>query len=157
LTTGSAINLLNGGVLDVIASLERRSLYVGPIVLDECGTDRNHIEGLLSGGRIARIDDELIPASAYLLALETFGLGPGETECIVFAAASGAHVCSDDRAARRVVLSQFGQPRLTGTIGLLKEATKANLISADDAWAAYQLMLSRGAYLPTVGPDDFCA
>jgi len=54
-----------------------------------------------------------------------------------------------------VIARVLGESRLTGSIGLLREAVKAGLLTQAEAFAAYRLMRERGGFLPAVGEAEF--
>ena len=61
----------------------------------------------------------------------------------------------DDGAARRVLTREFGKGRVIGSIGSLREAVSDGLISGDDAWNAYQLMVAKAVTSPSwSGPSS---
>jgi predicted nucleic acid-binding protein len=73
----------------------------------------------------------------------------------MFATALGLSVCTDDGRARAAVANEIGSVRLTGSIGLLKSAVHQGLLSASDAYVAYQLMIASGGFLPRLPPHYF--
>ncbi|MEJ0022787.1 MAG: hypothetical protein WDN76_04675 [Alphaproteobacteria bacterium] len=87
--TCALINLFNGrGLLLPTCGLKRCSLSVGQLVLTEAGEElRLEIQNQHSN--IATLSDAALSAEEYLSALAEFGLGEGETECIVLAKANG--------------------------------------------------------------------
>ncbi len=82
-------------------------------------------------------------------------LGPGETECILAAKSMGCAVACDDGAARRVIEREIGVTRTTGTVGLLREAVAAGLLTAQEAFVAYEQMKRLGGFLPRISMADF--
>ena len=106
-------------------------------------------------GDIDWVDDTAIDAQEFEDALAVWELGPGETECILAAKALGCSVACDDGAARKVIEREIGIPRMTGTVGLLREAVVAGLITAQQAYEAYQQMKRLGGFLPKLAVADF--
>lgn len=150
--------LTNGNLLDIVLRIEGRTWYVGQIVFEECrykGKIIPELEQAVNDGRITLLDDSTINAADFLNLLETHGLGDGETECLIHALSSDYVVCTDDKKARRVCASLLGQNRVVGTLTLIREAVESNLISSEGAMLAYQLMKSKGAFLPDVSADFF--
>jgi predicted nucleic acid-binding protein len=150
--------LTNGNLLDIVLRIEGRTWYIGQIVFEECrykGTIIPRLEQAVNGGRITPLDDSTINAVDFLNLLQTHGLGDGETECLIHALSSDFVVCSDDKKARRVCASLLGKNRVIGTLTLMLEAVDSDLISSDDAMTAYQLMKTKGAFLPDVSADFF--
>lgn len=155
LDASTLINLANGEVFAKIVSLPGRSFQVSPVVLRESRTVGKAIRAAVKRGDIEWVDDDAIDAQEFEDALEEWGLGPGETECILAAKALGCAVACDDGAARQVILLELGQPRMTGTVGLLREAVAAGLLTAQQAFDAYQEMKRLGGYLPRLALSDF--
>jgi len=155
LDASTLINLANGEVFAKIVSLPGRSFQVSPVVLRESRTVGKAIRAAVKRGDIEWVDDDAIDAQEFEDALEEWGLGPGETECILAAKALGCAVACDDGAARQVILLELGQPRMTGTVVLLREAVAAGLLTAQQAFDAYQEMKRLGGYLPRLALSDF--
>jgi len=155
LDASTLINLANGEVFAKIVSLPGRSFQVSPVVLRESRTVGKAIRAAVKRGDIEWVDDDAIDAQEFEDALEEWGLGPGDTECILAAKALGCAVACDDGAARQVILLELGQPRMTGTVGLLREAVAAGLLTAQQAFDAYQEMKRLGGYLPRLALSDF--
>ena len=106
-------------------------------------------------GDIALVDDNAIDADDFENALVNWGLGPGETECILAAKVLGSMVACDDGAARQVIEREIGAPRRTGTVGLLRQAIAAGFLTPEAAFVAYQQMKTRGGFLPHLSVSDF--
>ncbi len=100
-------------------------------------------------------DDRELPANTFIDFLALYDLGDGETECLAFADNDAAIViCSDDSAARAVASQRFGSERVVGSLYLLRECVRQNLIIHVQARAVYELMKYRGGFLPEL-PDDY--
>lgn len=151
------INLSNGGILDVILRIPNFVPRLGPQVLTECTTISDQLGRLIAEGRLTLIDDTEVPADQYLLLMERYALGAGETECLAFASSGDDVVCCDDRRARAMTSAEIGDVRVTGSIGLLGLAIHHELITAEDAFSAYELMRRRGAFLPELNAREFAA
>ncbi|MNL62292.1 hypothetical protein D3C87_1863010 [compost metagenome] len=106
-------------------------------------------------GDIDWVNDAAIDAEEYEDALAVWALGPGETECILAAKASGSSVACDDGAARKVIEREIGLLRMTGTVGLVRDAVTTGLLTANEAFEAYQQMKRLGGFLPKLSLDDF--
>lgn len=155
LDASTLINLDNGNVLAKVLSLPGRTFQISPEVLRESRTVAQAIKAAVERGDIHMVDDTAIDAEEYEDARAVWELGPGETECILAAKAQGCSVACDDAAARKVIEREIGVPRMTGTVGLLREAVVAGLVSAEDAFKAYQQMKRLGGFLPTQSLTDF--
>jgi len=151
LDASAIINLINGGVLDVILSLPGYKFAVGPQALDECTQQRSAILTLTS---IVFLSDDDIPASLFFALLDQYQLGLGETECLALASRHGGEVCTDDRKARKMCAKVLGPERVFGSARLLREAVAAKVLSAEGAIGAYQAMRVAGAFLPEI-PDAY--
>jgi predicted nucleic acid-binding protein len=155
LDASTLINLANGEVFAKIVSLPGRSFQVSPTVLKESLTVAKAIRAAVKRGDIALVDDGAIDASEFERALEEWGLGSGETECILAARVLACSVACDDGAARRIIERELGSARLTGSVGLLRDAVSAGLLTAQDAYDAFLRMKQLGGYLPTLALSDF--
>lgn len=155
LDASTLINLDNGDVLAEVLSLPGRTFQISPEVLRESRSVAKAIKAAEERGDIDWVDDTAIDAEEYEDALSVWELGPGETECILAAKAQGCSVACDDGAARKVIEREIGVPRMTGTVGLLREAVVAGLVTAEEAFEAYQQMKRLGGFLPTLSLGDF--
>jgi predicted nucleic acid-binding protein len=155
LDASTLINLANGEVFATVASLPGRSFKVSDVVRQESKTVGLAIQAAIKRGDIAWVDADLIDAGQYGDALDLWGLGPGETECILAAQMLDCFVACDDGAARKVIKQKSVGVQLTGSIGLLRDAVAAGFLSSAHAFEAYELMKVRGGYLPDLKLDDF--
>ena len=151
----SLINLVHGNVLDQVLSITGLSFSVGNIVLSECKTVRTQIQDEIDRGRIELLPDDYLDATKYLGLLGTYGLGPGETECLAVAQIGDEVVCSDDGRARKILAGALGPNRVIGCLGLLARACQLGVLTPSDAFSAYEQMRSRGAFLPDVPKEQF--
>lgn len=143
------INLVNAGVLAEVLRLPGNFYFVGGLVEEESDSIRSQIAQAIEIGTLARLDDTAISAATYLGLLETYELGEGETECIAAALdRNDLIVVSDDRRARYVATVLLGTNRVTGTIGLLRLTVANGVLGMKQAFEAYQVMRSLGAFLP---------
>lgn len=155
LDASTLLNLANGEVLSKILRLPGTSFQVSGVVRDESHTVAQAIDAAVAAGRLALVDDKLISISRFLRAKAEWQLDNGETECILAAAEVGSSVACDDKAARKVIVKVLGEDRLTGSIGLLREAVKAGLLTQIEAFTAYRLMRERGGFLPAIDVAEF--
>jgi predicted nucleic acid-binding protein len=154
LDASTLLNLANGEVLSKVLRLPGVTFQVSGVVRDESRTIAQAIDAAVDAGRLALVDDKLISVSRFLRAKAEWQLDNGETECILAAAAIGCSVACDDKAARKVIAKTLGESRLTGSIGLLREAVRAGLLRQAEAFAAYRLMRERGGFLPAIKESD---
>lgn len=155
LDASTLINLDNGDVLAKVLLLPGWTFQISPEVRRESRSVAKAIKGAVERGEIDWVDDTAIDAEEYEDALSAWELGPGETECILAAKAQGCSVACDDGAARKVIEREIGITRMTGTVGLLREAVVVGLITAESAFGAYQQMKRRGGFLPKLSLADF--
>jgi len=154
LDASTLLNLANGEVLSKILRLPDVTFQVSGVVRDESRTIAQAIDAAVEAGRLALVDDKLISVAKFLRAKAEWQLDNGETECILAASAIGCAVACDDKAARTVISKTLGDSRLTGSIGLLREAVRAGLLTQAEAFAAYRLMRERGGFLPAIEPSE---
>lgn len=140
----SLINLTNGQVLPPVLRLG--SYVVGPIVSTEI--DLQQVEKAVCDGQISRLDDSHVSADQFLSLVEEHHLGDGESECIAAAIHLGYTVCTDDGKARTVAAKLLGSSRLTGSLGLLRNAVLGGFLPRETADVAYRKMLVAGGFLP---------
>jgi predicted nucleic acid-binding protein len=155
LDASTLINLINGEALDLVLRLEGFRFSVGPIVLAECGSHQEQLRELVAAGLINALDEDAIPATQFLVLSERYGLGYGETECLAFATTTDVVICCDDGAARDAIAELIGSNRLSGSLGLLREAVRQRRVTAKGAFAIYEQMRAKGAFLPEVAEEFF--
>lgn len=148
LDASTLINLDYGGVLPAVLSLPNRDFQVSETVRKESKTVVVAIEAAVECGDIGWVDADLVDATDYENALSMWGLGPGETECILAAQVLNCTVACDDKAARRVIQRKLSAIGLTGSIGLLGDVVLERAMTMPQAYAAYQSMKAHGGYLP---------
>lgn len=155
LDASTLINLVNGEVLRVVASLPGHQFQVSAVVRGESKTVAQALEAAVEVGALSWVDDSMITAAQFAKAKAEWQLDDGETECILAAEAIGCSVASDDLAARKIVLARMGEARLSGSIGLLRLAVVAGSLTPAQAYDAYRLMVARGGFLPELAPSAF--
>lgn len=156
LDTSVLVNCSNGGVLAILFRLLKRVFVIPPAVAAEFEAgDIAALQEAGKAGRVTILNDADVPGALYLRLLHDWGLGEGETECIAFSAHNDAAFASDDRLARRRATELLGTDRVSGTLGLLKEAVAESLMTKTDAFAAYQKMRAAGGFLPQISIDFF--
>lgn len=156
LDTSVLVNCSNGGVLAILFKLLKRVFVIPPAVATEFEAgDIAALQEAGKAGRVTILNDADVPGALYLRLLRDWGLGEGETESIAFAAHNDAAFACDDRLARRRATELLGADRVSGTLGLLKEAVAESLITRTDAFAAYQQMRAAGGFLPQISIDFF--
>lgn len=139
-------------MLEAVLRLEVHPILFGPQVRQECRTIERTLDEIVQSKCAVILNDEELPFSRYVELTERYNLGAGETECLAFAELTGARVSCDDGRARRMIESELGRGRLTGSIGLMKAAVKSGLVSAAEARAAHAAMIRCGGFLP---PAEF--
>jgi predicted nucleic acid-binding protein len=157
LDASTLINLVNGEVLAEVLSIPGVTFQMSAVVRTESKSIADAIDAAIAEGRIGLVDDSLISISAFREAKRQMQLGDGETECILAAAWMCCAIGCDDRAARKHAKQRLGADKLMGSIGLLRMAIDAGLLSSEAAFASYGLMGARGGYLPQLAPLDFKA
>jgi len=129
--------------------------YMGTVVRGECGNLGAFIEENVSKGRIIILHGKSLTASEFSRVLVLYGLGLGETECILHAEHRCFSVCTDDQAARRAADTHLGPGRVLGSLALVRECVCKKKITADVAYTGYESMKAKGAFLPEVPPTYF--
>jgi predicted nucleic acid-binding protein len=155
LDASTLINLVNGEVLGQVLSLPGQAFQVSSVVRDESRSIARAIDSAVASQAISLVNDTLITASEFAVAKAEMNLDDGETECILAAQKVGAVVATDDRAARIKAEVKLGAQNVCGSIGLIKMAVAAGLLSSQAAYDAYQLMKQRGGFLPDMQLSDF--
>ena len=150
----SLLNLANGDVLETVLSLPNVIPRVGPQARGECASIEARLDALIAARKFFLLDDENMPAALFVSLLERYGLGAGETECLTFALQTDDIVCCDDRHARSMIARELGQERVIGTLALLVQNIREELLTVENALAAYQQMRSRGGFLPDLSIQD---
>ncbi len=146
----TAINLVNGDALGVAIGLPDCRFIIGPQSLDECGSAKPMLQGLIDAGSLLLQEDNELSSSLFLELLAQYSLGDGETETLTFSKMFGYTICTDDKKARHVANQMFGADRVTGSLGLLRRAVQQGMVTPNDAHAAYKKMISAGAFVPDI-------
>lgn len=154
LDASTLINLANGEVLGVVLTLPGSQFLVSSVVRRESKTIARAIDTAVAAGRLGLIDDNLISAALFRQTKRRLKLDDGETECIIAADNLGASIACDDGAARAAATRELGAGRVTGSIGLLRQARQTGSLTSEQAYAAYRLMVQRGGYLPDL-PESY--
>jgi predicted nucleic acid-binding protein len=150
------INLVNGSVFDTVLNLKGYGYFVGSQTSGECGELTDIVlQQAIQTGRVTVINDDEISALNFLTLLQQYGLGDGETESLTFSQSLGYMICTDDRRARLVSAELLGSDRVIGSLGLLKRAVQQQLLTASEAFGAYQKMKTAGGFLPEVNLSFF--
>ena len=155
LDASTLINLVNGGVLSEVLNLPDHRFLVSGVVRNESRSVAAAVDVAVSTDKLGLVDDGVISANAFREAKREMQLDDGETECILAAQAMACAIGCDDRAARAFAKRELGEASLTGSIGLLRQAVVAGLITQSFAFASYKLMVARGGYLPTIDEAGF--
>lgn len=156
LDTCSIVNMTNSNGHELICSLPYK-FYIGPIVYGECTKQPcPELEQLILEGKIIVLNGNIFPVSLFASLSIKYNLGDGETECICYGKALNYNVCSDDKRARNSITEELTSDYLVGSIGLLRIATEKVLIDCTQAYGMYQIMKSRGAFLPNLTANYFC-
>ncbi len=155
LDASTLINLVNGEVLGKVLRIPTVHYLVSGVVRGESKSISAAIDVAVESGLLGLVDDELITIAEFRKAKREMKLDDGETECILAAKALGCAIGCDDGAARACAERTLGPGMLTGSIGLLRKAIEAGLMSYEEAFASFSLMKTRGGYLPELGLDDF--
>ena len=144
----SLLNLHNGGLVPTVLALPRLRLAYGPLVRQECRSIGSALDTLVAKGSAELLTDDDVPFARFADLSREYQLGPGETECLVLGEALGCSVCCDDLRARKMIIKEIGNDRLTGTIGLIQAAVMEGLITEEQARSAHSKMIASGAFLP---------
>jgi len=155
LDASTLINLANGDALAIVLSIPGAKFLVSSAVRSESKSIASAVDAAVAAGSLGLVDDSLISARAFRAARQELRLGAGETECILAAVGLGCAMACDDGAARSAAIRLLGQDQVIGSIGLLRMARAAGLLTAGQAFVAYELMQARGGYLPQLRPADF--
>jgi predicted nucleic acid-binding protein len=154
--TCGVINTFKAGALDVVLLLEDHTFFVGPAVMEESVQLKEVVQAHVNAGRLTTPDDSLIAATAVASISGSYNLGIGESECIAICQADPElGFWSDDRRARTVAATLLGAGRVVGTADLLRECVAQGLMTPLDAYTAYELARSRGAFLPSLDRAAF--
>lgn len=153
--TCAVINAFKAGALDVVLTLEGYTFVLSPAVSTESVQLREEIQKHVNSGNLVLPDETLVPAVTVESISGAYNLGIGESECIAICQADRESIFwSDDRRAKAVAVSLLGVERVVGTADLLRSCISVGLTPLD-AYTAYELARSRGAFLPPLNRDFF--
>lgn len=156
--SSSIINLINGEVLNDILKLQGYIFYIGNIVLEECSrvqSQKDVIEKYIQEGKIKLIEED-VDLTVFRTLKTKYNLGDGETECIGYCKGTAFKLSSDDGKARRDATTELGASHVTGSIFLLREAVRFQIIECRSAKSAFLFMKIKGGFLPEVADEYFC-
>ncbi len=143
-------------MLDVVLGLHDRAFFIGPIVRGEVLQLKPIVDRCIADLKISALPDDELTFDDVADFSNQHNLGVGESECILFCLRRAElNVCSDDRRARLVGAGVLSQERVVGTSDLLKECVMQGMLTAQDSFAAYEQMRSRGAFLPVLRREEF--
>jgi predicted nucleic acid-binding protein len=153
----STINLHNGSMLEAVLDLGSSGFvfHIGTIVRGECGDLTPFLDEQVKRGRMTILPGKIITPVIFAEVLNQYELGLGETECIVHAEQKTLVVCTDDMAARAVAKIRLGEARVLGSLRLIRQCVCEGSLTSAEAYARYELMRSRGAFLPDVPSSYF--
>jgi hypothetical protein len=154
--TCGVINAFKAGALDVVLLLDDHTFMLGPAVISESLQLGDVVQGHLDAGRLVTADDGSVAATTVASISGSYNLGIGESECIAICQVDpDLTFWSDDRRARMVASTLLGADRVVGTADLLCACVAQGLMNPLDAYTAYELARSRGAFLPPLGRQVF--
>jgi predicted nucleic acid-binding protein len=148
-------NLINGKAVDAVAAANHRRFCVEGIIQDEVIQNREELERLIRSGLVQEFLGDNVKASEVGDVAAKHNIGLGEAECIAIGKKAGANVASDDSRARRAATNELGERRVTGTLGLLREAVARKTMTPSQAFESYRRMVEKGGYLPKVDDESF--
>jgi predicted nucleic acid-binding protein len=157
LDASSSINLCRGGVLEIVLKLAAFGFvfHIGSIVRSECGDLCDFLDLQAASGILVVLPDDTLSPIEFAEILNLYDLGLGETECIALAHQRTLCVCTDDKAARKAAVQHLGADRVLGSLKLIRNCVCQRLLGSQEAFIAYELMKSRGAFLPPISTDYF--
>lgn len=149
------LNLIRGDFVSAVVVSATRSLCCQGLVIDEIVSDAPALARLIRSGALTEISGGQIFSSQLGAMAAAHNIGLGEAECIVIAKDLACSLASDDKRARTAAVAELGKARVTGSIGLIREAVAGGVVELDDAYLAYSKMINAGAYLPNLAQDKF--
>ena len=149
------INFCEVGRLDLLVAVVPPPRYVLVDVLEELENPacRELVQTGISRAEIVltEIQNDL---ELRLWARYTLRLDAGESATLAAAVSRGWSLASDDRAARRVAESELGPGRLTGTVGILRAAVEAGLLTLGAGNQRLAQMVAAGYRSPVRSLDQ---
>ena len=146
------INLMNGKVLQTITRIPGCSFFVGENLREQEILNSAQIlmlEALVSTGDI-RLLESSITLQEFIALKKKYDLGDGETESIALCKHFGYIFGCDDRKARRSANKELGSGYVIGSLFLLREAHRHELLTLEEVLNAVDLMKQKGGFLPSV-------
>jgi predicted nucleic acid-binding protein len=153
------INLINAEVLQKVSLIPNYNLYVGDNLLDQEILNQAQkicIEVLLSNGLIKLLKSN-VSLSEFTILKNKYDLGDGETECIGLCKRHGFYIATDDFKARKCAKKELGESSVAGSLFLLRESVRTNILSCDEAKKAFAIMIAKGGYLPKIDDNYLCS
>jgi predicted nucleic acid-binding protein len=81
-------------------------------------------------------------------------LDAGESATLAASVSRGWSIALDDEAARRLAEQELGEGRITGTVGLLRAAVEARVITLDEGNRLLKTMIEAGYWSPVKRLDE---
>lgn len=154
----SIINLINGGVLHRIALIPGYKIYIGDHLLEQeilNPAQKIIVESLILNGKLILLESDITLSEFTSLKIK-YNLGDGETECIALCKKHDFNIVSDDSKARKSSIKELGTQRVYGSLFILRESVRANLLSCEEAKKVFAMMKIKGGFLPDINDDYFC-
>lgn len=152
------INLINGQALDKVAQMLSYTFYISDFLLEQELLSNSHkifIEALLLQGKITLITSDTA-LSEFTGLKSKYNLGDGETECIALCKKHNYSIATDDRKARINAVKELSEDRVVGSLYLLREAVRNNILTCEQGVTSYLLMKAEGGFLPKVDEKYLC-
>ena len=156
--TCSLINMMNGQVFNEILSLNSHRLYIGNLVYDEVTqvpSQKQMIDDAIQNGDLILITTD-VPVLQFLSLKDRYHLGDGETESIGHCTNYNYVLSSDDNKARTCGGKELTSANVVGSLYLLRDAVRQNLVDCNSAMSAYTIMKIKGGFLPEVDETYLC-
>lgn len=154
----SLINLINGQVLHKILLIPANTFYVGDNLLEqEILNDGQKllIEAFLIDNKIQLLQST-VTLSEFKILKSRYGLGDGETECMAICKNYNFCIATDDGKARKCSVKELRKGNVIGSLYLLREAVRNDLLTCEEAKEAFTLMKKSGGFLPKIDDNYLC-
>ncbi len=148
------INFFEAGAMDLIVNVcaPTRSILLD-VLVELQGPCEQQVTERIQRGEFT-LTELAGPLELERWARYTRRLDAGESATLAAAVSRGWSIALDDEAARRLAAQELGGERITGSVGLLRAAVEARLITKDEGNLLLKTMIEAGYWSPVVRIDE---
>lgn len=155
--SSTLINLINGETLMQVSLIPSLSLLICDNILEYeilNPVQKIYVETLIAASNLSLFKSD-VTLTEFSILKSKYDLGFGETECIAICKKHGFVIACDDNKARKCAIKEISHSRVIGSLYLIREAVRANIISAEKAKEIFMLIKTKGGFIPNISLTYF--